>query len=164
MGLPRYTGVLATILLTFVIATSPFVAAQPVSNAFALPGASYYSCWFWGLEFNASGNQAFEIRWNSTGPTPTALDIYVTPTAPINPIWYCDSGPEGAFYDSGAYGSVAWTAPATSEYLLLVANAHFNPVTGTLSISAGNATIRAVVVGYSMAWWEPYCPPSCQQY
>ena len=138
-------------------------AASPVSGqtyptySFWLSGTSYVSCWYFAVIFNATQGQRFIVKWNETGGIPTSLDLYIVAPSPIRQVWSCDTGPVWLYYNSGAFGSANWAAPYAGDFIVFLANNNYNPVSGTLSITAVNATVTATPLGYARARQPPPC-------
>jgi len=157
----RLTNSLLEYLLILAVVSS--IISSPVSGqgystySFSLSRASYVSCWYWGVMFNANQGQSFSVQWSETGGTPTSLDLYIVAPSAIREIWICDTGPPWLYYNSGAFGSVNWAAPSAGEYIVLLANNNYDPVSGTLSITAVNATMTATSIGYAIARQPPPC-------
>jgi len=140
---------------------SPVAGQGPATFSFSLPGSSVVSCWYWTVAFTATEGVRVSVEWNETSP-PTSLDVYIIPQASMREIWRCDAGPVALYYDSGAYGSMAWAAPSTGEYGVLLENYNVNSASGTLSITAVNATVTATPLGYATARTPPPClGPDC---
>jgi hypothetical protein len=142
-------------------ASSTVLSQTYLTYSFSLNASSSGSCWYWGLSFDATQGQRFSVTWNETGGTPTSMDLYiVAPSASSSSIsgdWSCYSGPAAFFYNSGAFGSASWAAPSAGEYAVLLVNTYYNPVSGTLSIMAANATMTVTYVGYGIAGQRPAC-------
>jgi len=157
----RLTNSLLAYLLILAVVGS--ITSSPVSgqtyqtSSFSLSGMSIISCWYWGVAFNATLGQRFTVKWNETNSVPTALDLYIVAPSAIHEIWFCDAGPVWLYYNSGAYGSANWAAPSTGEYVVLLVNNNYSPVSGTLSVMAVNATVTATSIGYATARQPPPC-------
>jgi len=153
----RPTNTLPAILLILAvvgsITSSPVSGQEYQSSSFSLSGISLVSCWYWGVTFNATQGQKFSVQWNETGAynIPNSLDLYIAAPSSIHEIWFCDSGPLWLYSKSGAFGSVNWPAPSAGAYTVLLVNNNHNPVSGTLSITAVNATVTATSIGYATA-------------
>jgi len=157
----RLTNSLLTYLLILAVVssiTSSLVSGQGYSTySFSLNGASHVSCWYWGVTFNATQGQSFSVQWSETGGGLTSLDLYIVAPSAISEIWSCDTGPLWLYSNSGAFESAKWAAPSAGEYIVLLANNNYNPVSGTLSITAVNATVTATPIGYATARQPPPC-------
>ncbi len=162
MRIGRYMGAF-TLIFAVLLNTISFQASaqNSGSNTFTIRGNSITSCWYFAVEFNATGRELFHVRWTTTSRIPTALDLYIASPSAIRRIWYCDSGPEGPYSNSGAFGSVNWIAPATGEYVALLVNNNHNSVSGALSIVTPNARVAVVAIGYAAARQQPICPAEC---
>ena len=141
------------LILTVVVSISP----SPVSgqayqiSSFSLSGTSLVSCWYWGVTFNATQGQSFNVKWNETDSIPNSLDFYIVAPSATREIWFCDTGPVWLYSNSGAFGSANWAAPSAGRYIVLLVNNNYSPVSGTLSIMAVNATVTATSIGYATA-------------
>jgi hypothetical protein len=157
----RLTNSTIAFLLILVVVGS--FGSSPVSGqtipvySFSLNGTSYVVCWYWAVMFNATRGERFSLRWNETGGIPTSLDLYIVAPTSIRGVWSCDAGPVWLYSNSGAFGSANWVAPSGGDYVVLLANNNYYPVSGTLSIMAVNATVTATPMGYAMARQPPPC-------
>jgi len=159
----RITNSLLAYLL--ILAAVGSITSSPVSGqayqtaSFSLSGISLVSCWYWGVTFNATLGQRFSVKWNETetNSIPTALDLYIVAPSATREIWFCDMGPVSLYSNSGAFGSANWAAPSAGEYVILLANNNYSPVSGTLSIIAVNATVTVTPIGYATARQPPPC-------
>jgi hypothetical protein len=154
---------LAYLLILAVVTsiTSSAVSGQASQISFSLNGTSLVSCWYWGVTFNATQGQRFSVQWNETGGTPTSLDLYIVAPSAVREIWFCDTGPVWLYSSSGAFGSANWATPSAGEYVVLLVNNNFSPVSGSLSIMAVNATVTATPIGYATARQPPPCLGGC---
>jgi hypothetical protein len=153
-------SIVASLLILVVVGsfTSSLVSAQTYPTySFSLSGTSMTSCWYWGVMFNAAQGQRFGVKWSETHVTPTSLDVYIAPASAIHEVWFCDTGPVGPYSNSGAFGSANWAAPSGGEYVVLIVNNNYGSVSGTLSITAANASVTANPIGYATARQEPIC-------
>jgi len=155
-------SLLAYLLILAVVASissSPVSAQAYQTSSFSLSGTSIVSCWYYGVTFNATLGERFSVKWNEneTGNIPTALDLYIVAPSAIHEIFFCDNGPVWLYSNSGAYGSANWAAPSAGEYVVLLVNNNYSPVSGTLSIMAVNATVTASSIGYATARQPPPC-------
>jgi len=139
--------------ITSASATSPTYSTY---YSFSLSGTSSVSCWYWEVMFIATQGERFSVKVSETG-IPTSLDMYIVATSGIREVWSCDAGPIWLYYNSGAFESSNWNAPFPGEYVVLLVNNNYAPVSGTLSITAVNATVTATPIGYAMARQPPPC-------
>jgi len=139
-------------------ASSPVSAQAYQSYSFSLSGLSYMSCWYWAVMFNATQGQRFNVKWNETAGIPTSLDLYITNLSSFGQVWVCDRGPVSLYSNTGAFGSANWAAPSAGEFTVLLVNYNYNSVSGTLSITAANATVTGTPLGYGTALLPPRCP------
>ena len=157
----RLTNSITAFLLILAVvgsfASTPVSAQTYPTYSFSLSGTSMMSCWYWGVMFNAAQGQRFSVKWSESHVTPTSLDVYIAPASAIHEVWFCDTGPVGPYYNSGAFGSANWAAPSGGEYVVLIVNNNYGSVSGTLSITAANATVTANLIGYATARQEPIC-------
>jgi hypothetical protein len=153
-------SLIAYILIVAVLVSfaSSSVSAQTYpASSFSLGGTSAVACWYWGVMFNATQGQRFTVAWGETGGTPTSLDLYIVAPSSLSERWFCDTGPNELYYNSGAFGSANWAARSGGGYIVLVVNDNYGPVSGTLSITAANATVALTTIGYAMARQPPLC-------
>jgi len=157
-------SIIASLLILAVVGSfaSPTVLAQTYPTySFSLSGRSLVSCWYWGVMFNAAQGQRFSVMWSEAGGTPIALDLYIVASSSVGEFWWCDTGPVELYHNSGAFGSANWAAPSAGEYAVLLVNNNpiynYGSVSGTLSISAVNATVTTTPIGYAMAPEPPLC-------
>ena len=157
----RLTNSLLEYLLILAVVSS--IISSPVSGqgystySFSLSRASYVSCWYWGVMFNATQGQQFRVKWNETGGVPTSLGMYIIAPSGTREVWFCDSGPIALYSNSGAFGSANWAAPSAGEFNVLLVNYNYGSVSGTLSIIALNATVTVTLIGYNTAPLPPPC-------
>jgi hypothetical protein len=153
----------AVVLILAVLASNIQVSTQSNgSNTFTIQGwqNTPYLCWFrWG-SFNLTGGEEVSVQWDTSSQIPIAVDVYIATLSAVSGRWFCDIGPETLYYNSGAFGSIHWVAPATSAYALLVVDNGMYTVSGTLSLVAANASIPFSATGYGSARQEPICPIS----
>jgi hypothetical protein len=137
-------------------------AQSDAGNNFSVPGwqNNPYGCSYWWANFNLNAGQEVSVQWTTSGWYP--IDLYIATPLAASGRWFCGTGPEALFYDSGALGSTNWVAPATGTYAFVVVNDGLNAASGTLSLSAGNTTITASATGYGNAR-QLHCPilPLC---
>ncbi len=151
------TAFLLVLTVASSFASTPGSAQTYPTYSFSLKGVSMVSCWYWGVLFDAAPGERFKVKWTETVVTPTSLDLYIAPASSIHEIWFCDSGPVGPYSNSGALGSANWAAPSGGEYVVVLVNNNYGSVSGTLSITAANATVAASSIGYATARQEPIC-------
>jgi hypothetical protein len=159
----RLTNSLLAYLLILVVVGS--ISSSPVSgqtyqtSSFSLGGTSLVSCWYSGVRFDATQGQRFSVKWNETetDSIPNSLDLYIVAPSAIREIWFCDTGPVWLYSNSGAFGLANWAAPSAGEYIVLLVNNNYSPVSGTLSVMAVNATVTATSIGYATARQPPPC-------
>jgi hypothetical protein len=153
-------AIIAYLLILGVVGgfASPPVSGQAYQTSqFSLSGTSYVSCWYWGVMFNATQGQQFSVKWNETGGVPTSLGMYIVAPSATLEAWYCETGPVALYSNSGAFGSANWAAPSAGEFNVLLVNANYGSVSGTLSIMAPNATVTVTPIGYNTARLPPPC-------
>jgi hypothetical protein len=150
------------ILAIILTSTAPFLVSaqtnQPTS--FALPQGSRRLCRFWWGSFSLSGGELVDLQWSTRNQVPFGVDLYVAPKLEPGYSWYCDTGPDSLYYDSGTFGSLYWVAPFSHMYTLVVVNDSPYAVSGALTLTAGNTTITFSQTGYGVAIQEPVCPIS----
>ena len=152
----------STIACLLVLAVVGSFASSPVSGqpyptySFSLSGTSYVSCSYWGVMFNATQGEQFVVKVSETG-IPTSLDLYIVNPSSIGVVWFCDTGPVWLYSNSGAFGTSNWVAPSAGEYVVLLVNYNYGSVSGTLSVTAVNATVTATSIGYATARLPPLC-------
>ncbi len=137
----------------------PVSAESNAVNTFVIQGwqDTPYVCWYWWAGFSLAGGKEIRVQWNTSSQIPIAVDLYIATPPAVGGRWFCDLGPEALYYDSGAFGSMQWVAPATATYALLVVNDASYTVSGTLSLVEGNATIHFSATGYGRAWQPSVC-------
>jgi hypothetical protein len=106
--------------------------------------------------FNATQGERFMVKVSETG-IPTSIDLYIVNPSSIGQVWFCDTGPVWLYSNSGAFESSTWIAPSAGEYVVLLVNNNYGSVSGTLSITAINATVTATSIGYATARQPPLC-------
>lgn len=143
---------LGFVLVVFVLggATSLPVSAQtPSTFSFTLQESSPGACWFYGVGFSAMEGQQLTVQWgeNLSAVGPVSMDFYIAPLSAVQAFWRCDTGPAYIYWNEGAFGTANWTASSTGEYAVLLVNYSSYSLSGTVSVTAVNATISASPIG-----------------
>ena len=144
---------LALVMLS--VAMTPSASGQASSAfSFLLQGSSLTQCWFYAVGFTAAEGERFIVVWNETNFPPISMNFYILPQSSLQSIWNCYDGPVMLYFNDGAIGSAAWTAPSAGSYAVLLVNYSYTTVSGAVSIAAVNATVSATPIGYGAV--RPY--------
>ena len=161
MRIFRYCCAVALVLAMLASVTLFQASAENnAANPFLIPGwqTMPYVCRYWWAGFSLTGGEELRVQWSTSSQIPHAVEIYVaTPIATVGR-WFCDVGPEAFYYYSSTFGSIQWVAPTTGPYAVLVVNDASYTVSGTISLTVGNATIPLSARGYGAAWQPSVCP------
>ena len=135
------------------IGSPPAMAQSPSAFSFTLQESSLVGCWYYGVSFDGTQGQQFTAQWSQSPSAvgPVSVNFYISPLEAVQQIWLCDKGPVNIYWDDGAYGTANWAPPSTGGYAVLVVNYGPYPVSGTISITSGNATLSATPIGPAFA-------------